>query len=72
MLPAGTKLATVKDGVSARLEAWDELGNEVGSRYFRQVNGVIRTAQEVMPSLFTLESEAIRQDCLCYFMERME
>jgi len=70
-LPPGTKLADVKDGGSARLEAWDDFGNDVGSSYFKHDNGAILTAQEVTPSLFTLESDAIRQDCLCCLMERM-
>ena len=69
-LPSGTVLADVKEGSSARLEAWDEFGTDVGENYFQQANGQIRTSQEVMPSLFSCEREAIRKDCLCYLMER--
>lgn len=69
-LPAGTVLGWVRDGCSGRLEAWNEAGQEVGSRYFAVDDGEIRTSLPVMPSMLTLDARVIRQDCLGYFMER--
>lgn len=71
-LPVDTLFAQVREKASARLEAWDEQGNEVSERFFKIENGELRTRQAVMPSMLTLDEEVIRQDCLCYFMERMQ
>jgi hypothetical protein len=67
-LPAGTLLA----GASARPPpaGRDEGGREVSARFFRIDGGEVRTTRPVMPSMLTLKLEAIRQDCLCYLMER--
>jgi len=69
-LPAGTLLGWVQGGSLARLQVRDERGNEVSGNYLTIVNGEIRTAVPVMPSMLTTNADAIRQDCLCYFMER--
>ncbi|WP_459867211.1 M14 family metallopeptidase [Endothiovibrio diazotrophicus] len=66
-LPAGTFLGRLDGG---RLEAWSEAGDEVARRYFDQRDGELRTRIPVMPSMFTLNEEVIRQDCLGYLMER--
>jgi hypothetical protein len=69
-LPARTQLARVgSDG--ARLEAWNEQGEDVAERYFEHENGTLFTRLPVMPSMLTLNEEVIRQDCLCYLMERL-
>ena len=69
-LPAGTELARIGHG-GARLEAWDERGEDVAERYFDMENGRLTTRLPVMPSMLTLNEEVIRQDCLCYLMERL-
>ena len=68
-LPVDTVIGWVKPGSNAKLEVWDEKGREVGTRFLRIENGEIRTAVPVMPSMFTLNVRAIRQDCLGYLME---
>ncbi len=69
-LPAGTRLAHVReDGMM--LEARDERGQDVAQRYFHVDGNELRTRVPVMPSMLTLNEEVIRQDCLCYLMERM-
>lgn len=70
-LPAGTALGWAHHGDSVRLEAWDEQGQDVSARYFQLANGEICTAVPVMPSMLTRDEHVIRQDCLCYFMERL-
>lgn len=69
-LPPGTRFAWVNGG-EVRLEAWNEAGENVADQYFEQQNGSLVTCLAVMPSMLTLNEEVIRQDCLCYLMERL-
>lgn len=69
-LPAHTQLARI-GSERARLDAWNESGENVADRYFDMSNGLLTTRLPVMPSMLTLNSEVIRQDCLCYLMERL-
>ncbi len=69
-LPSGTLLAEVHSE-TARLQAWNEEGEDIAERFFIRDNGVLKTRHPVMPSMLTLNEEVIRQDCLCYLMERM-
>jgi hypothetical protein len=69
-LPAGTALARLRPGSAARLTVHDERGLDAHERFFVVRDGEIRTRLPVMPSMLTWDSRAIRQDCLCYLMER--
>ena len=69
-LPAGTRIGSVHGRSSVRLDVIDEQGNDVADRYFAVVDGELRTRVPVMPSMLTLDERVIRQDCLCYVMER--
>lgn len=51
-------------------EAWNEAGENVGARFFEVVQGELRTRRAVMPAMLTKDTTVIRQDCLCYLMER--
>jgi len=68
-LPVGTALARLGEG--ARLEVRAETGEACFDRYFVVRDGELRTRIEVMPSMLTLDAGVIRQDCLCYLMERL-
>jgi len=69
-LPPGTTLAHV-DGIEGLpLEATDEHGRQVAERFFSVEDNALRTTRALMPSMFTLDERVIRQDCLCYLMER--
>lgn len=70
-LPAGTRLGYYRHNGDVALQAWDELGNEVSGRFFELRDGAIYTRIPVMPSMLTLNTDIIRQDCLCYLMERL-
>jgi len=48
----------------------DEAGVDVTEDYFVLEDNEIRFKQNVMPSMLTLDEKVIRQDCLCYLMER--
>lgn len=53
-----------------RLNVVDERGRDVYARYFEIIDGELRTRVPTIPSMLTLDERVIRQDCLCYFMER--
>jgi succinylglutamate desuccinylase len=69
-LPPDTYVGKIRPHSAVRLSARDEQGREVGDRYFAYRNGEIRTRVALMPSMFTLDEQAIRLDCLGYLMER--
>ncbi len=69
-LPANSLLATYPSNLSVRLKVTDENDVDVGDRYFHYAEGEIRTHLPVMPSMLTLDKRIVRQDCLCYLMER--
>ncbi len=71
-LPIGTALAKIRPGSHAMLQAWDENGKDVSAEYFAVVNDEIVLTEPVMPSMLTLDTKIIRQDCLCYLMERLD
>jgi succinylglutamate desuccinylase len=68
----GTQLAVVASGCSLPLQAWNETGNDVGEQYFEIQDEVLVTRRTVMPAMLTRDVSIIRQDCLCYLMERLE
>lgn len=70
-LPAGTALARVRPGSGARVTARDETGKEVTERYFAVDGDRLVLTRPAMPSMLTLDATIVRQDCLCYLMERM-
>jgi len=72
-LSTGTSLGHLNaDTTKIPLQVTDEHGNDATGRYLILQEGELRTTREFMPSMFTLDKEVIRQDCLGYLMERME
>jgi len=71
-LAAGTRLGRLRPGSRARLRAFDDEGRDVADAYFSYEDHELRLARAVMPSMLTLDARVIRQDCLCYLMERCE
>jgi len=69
-LPAGTTLARVAHEGDVSLDVRDESGAEVARKYFEVADGELRTTVSFMPSMLSMSETAIRQDCLCYLMER--
>lgn len=68
----GTILGHVNCGNSPCLQVLNEEGQEVVEQYFSIENGTLRFSVPVMPSMLTLDEQIIRQDCLCYLMERLD
>lgn len=71
-LPVGTLFGHLGDKLTVRLQVLDEKGQEVGERFLDYGGGEIRNKLPLMPSMLTLNREVILQDCLGYFMERLE
>lgn len=71
-LEPGNCLGRVRQGSSARLEAWDENGADIGERLFDYHLNEITLKQLLMPAMLTRDERVIRQDCLCYLMERIK
>ncbi len=69
-LPPGTELGEVCNGPGIPLDVRDEEGRDVAEHFFRVENGRLETRVPVMPSMLTRNATVIRQDCLCYLMER--
>jgi len=44
-------------------DAWDE--------FFALDNGALALRRPAMPAMLTLDERIVRQDCLCYLMERV-
>ncbi|MES9855604.1 MAG: M14 family metallopeptidase [Sedimenticola sp.] len=69
-LPRGTSLGRVAEGVGRGVTVSDEQGNDVTARFFKVEEGELRLRLPVMPSMLTKDCRVVRQDCLCYLMER--
>lgn len=69
-LPKGTVFAAAADG-KIHLDVRNEAGEDVAKRFFSAEDGELRTKVPLMPSMLTLSEKVIRQDCLCYLMERL-
>lgn len=70
-LPSGTAFANVSAGRDGRFAVTDDDGNDVSGHFFEVADGQLRTLRHVMPSMLTHDALVIRQDCLCYLMERI-
>ncbi|MCI0653382.1 MAG: M14 family metallopeptidase [Methylococcaceae bacterium] len=70
-VPEGTIIGKIRTPGKIPLLARDELGLDVTSRYFRIENQDLVLNRAIMPSMFTLDHNVIRQDCLGYIMERI-
>ncbi len=69
-MPANTSFGRVNNS-SARLLAYNDDDNEIGKEIFHIFEDKIQLNHSMMPAMLTLDEMVIRQDCLCYLMERM-
>jgi succinylglutamate desuccinylase len=70
-LPAGTRFGRIHPVAGKPFTMLDENGRDVTDAYFQITESEIRTRRPVTPAMLTLNERAIRQDCLCYLMERL-
>ncbi|MFQ5993741.1 MAG: M14 family metallopeptidase [Acidiferrobacterales bacterium] len=71
-LPIETTFGWIRPDCKAYLDVRDERGHDVTNQFFGLAEREIRTAKSVIPAMLTLSAQAIRQDCLCYLMERYQ
>jgi succinylglutamate desuccinylase len=71
-LPEGTAFGLLNGNRSVGLDVRDEMGCDVAERFFTIDDGQLCLQRPVMPSMLTIDEEVIRQDCLCYLMERYD
>jgi len=71
-IPANTCFGLVKLNSSIPLSATDEHGIDVTEQFFKIDNTQLQITRNTMPSMLTLDERVIRQDCLCYLMERLQ
>ena len=69
-LEEGTLLANAGKEIDVPFDVQNEAGVNVSNEYFVNKNGRIVTTVPIMPSMLTLKRDIIKQDCLCYLMER--
>jgi len=70
-LAAGTTFGTAAHPLGELLKVLDVEHNDVTGQYFELQHGRIQLRRSVVPAMYTLDPLVIRQDCLCYFMERL-
>lgn len=71
-LPTSSSLGWIRQDSKVRLDVRNEHGEASGDLYFSYLGDELRTLRPVTPSMLTLNKEVIRQDCLCYLMERLD
>jgi succinylglutamate desuccinylase len=71
-LPAGTPFGEVCGDATRGipLDVRDDEDADVAARYFERAGRELRTRLPLMPAMLTQDVRVIRQDCLCYLMER--
>ena len=68
-LDPGTAIGRCR--MSLPLDVRDEAQRDVLGEFFECKNGTISLKRETTPAMLTLDIRAVRQDCLCYLMERL-
>jgi succinylglutamate desuccinylase len=71
-IPASTPLGRVNHQTPLPLTAINEQGQDVSNDFFSINNLELQIRRQTMPSMLTLDEQVIRQDCLCYLMERIQ
>ena len=71
-IPAGTQFGNVFDMTTLPVTAKDENGRIVTDNFFSIIDNTLQNIKTTMPSMLTLDERVIKQDCLCYLMERLE
>ena len=71
-MPVNTYFGKVKASSNARLHAFNDNDDEVGEQIFHIEDQKILLSKPMMPAMLTLDETVIRQDCLCYLMERVD
>ncbi len=71
-IPAGTSLAKLNSNLDKPLNVIDEDGNDMLVRLFNINDNKLENRVSLIPAMLTTNIEIIRNDCLCYLMERYD
>lgn len=70
-LSAGTLFGYLQASSSLPLEVTDVADHDVTERYFQVQGKELRLRRDLVPAMFSPDPVIIRQDVVCYFMERV-
>ena len=70
-MPIGTCLGYTRSDADTRLLAFEDNDMDIADSLFAIENNQILLKKSLMPAMLTLDETIIRQDCLCYLMERI-
>lgn len=70
-VPQGVVWARLGDDRLPPLRVIDDDGRDVYHDYFGVEAGVLTLRKSMMPAMLSCDVEAVRQDCLCYLMQRL-
>jgi hypothetical protein len=68
-LDAGTVFGRTR--LDFPVDVRDESGRDVAGEFFCFADGMISLRRDATPAMLTLDTRVVRQDCLCYLMERL-
>jgi succinylglutamate desuccinylase len=69
LLDAGTVFG--RSRLSSPIDVRDESGADVTDEFFACRDGTITLQRAATPAMLTLDERVVRQDCLCYLMDRL-
>jgi succinylglutamate desuccinylase len=70
-LPPGTVFATTNSTKDRLIVVSSESDEDITAEYTETINNELLIKKPVTLSMFTTNENAIRQDCVCYFMEEL-
>ncbi len=71
-IPAGTPLGKIDGNGKLSILDRDDHGRDITEQFFSIEHDELCVKRKTMPSMLTLDERVIRQDCLCYLMERIQ
>ncbi len=71
-IPASTQFGRIFNHSAMPVTAINELGDRVTDQFFSLVDHQLQIIKNTMPSMLTLDERVIKQDCLCYLMEKIK
>jgi hypothetical protein len=70
-VPAGTEFAFTRRPLHHTLRVVDPSHKDVTDTFLTELHGDVSLQRNVIPAMYTLDHDVIRQDCLCYFLEEV-
>ena len=67
-----TLLGKVKDNITKPLIVMNEEGDDIFDQYFSVHDNKLATKLAIVPAMLTTDNNIVKQDCLCYLMERYD